>query len=81
MTDTTIPRKRGRPRSTLSDAEGTEQRRVYLRDYQLERRSKNREALNAKSRERRDRLMSENPEAVLLAERERTQRSRAKRRT
>ena len=53
MTDTTtIPRKRGRPRSTLSDAERAERPRVYLRDYGLEQRSKNREALNAKSRVR-----------------------------
>jgi len=49
MTDTTtIPRKRGRPRSTLSDAERAERIRVYQRDYGLKRRSENRDAVNAK---------------------------------
>jgi hypothetical protein len=51
-----------------------------MRDYQRERRSKNREALNAESRERRAKRMSENPEAVLEAERVAKRRSRAKRR-
>jgi hypothetical protein len=79
MTDTTVPRKRGRPR-VFTDAERAERKRAYQRDYELEHRSKNREALNAKSRERRAKRMSENPEAVLLAEREAARRSRAKRR-
>jgi hypothetical protein len=79
MTDTIIPRKRGRT-PVLSDAERAERRRVYLRDYALEQRSKNREALNAKSRERRAKRMRENPEAALEAEREAGRRYRAKRR-
>ena len=70
MTDTIIPRKCGRPR-VFTDAERAERKRAYLRAYWLEQRSKNREALNAKRRERRAKRMSENPEAVLLAERER----------
>jgi hypothetical protein len=80
MTDTTTPPgKRGRPR-VFTDAERAERLRVYQRDYGLEQRSKNREALNAKSRERRAARMSENPEAVLEAERGAKRRSRAKRR-
>jgi hypothetical protein len=79
MTDTIIPRKRGRT-PALSDAERAERRRVYLRDYALKRRSENREAMNAKSREQRAKRMSEDPEAVLLAEREAGRRRRAKRR-
>jgi hypothetical protein len=80
MTDTIIPRKRGRPQSTLSDTERAEQLRAYMRNYQRERRSKNREAVRAYAREYRIKRMSENPEAVLLTEREAARRSRAKRR-
>ena len=80
MTDTIIPRKRGRPRSTLSDAERAEQRRAYMRDYQFERRAKDREAARVYAREYRAKRMSENPEAVLEAESEARRRSRAKRR-
>jgi hypothetical protein len=76
---TTIPRKRGRPR-VFTEAERAERNRAYLRAYWLEKRSKKSEALNAKRRERRAKRMSENPEAVLLAERERGHRRRAKRR-
>jgi hypothetical protein len=63
----TPPRKRGRPRAdpALSDEERAERRRM---------------ARNTKARERRAELMEENPEAVLLAERARTQRSRVKKR-
>ena len=75
MTDTIIPRKRERPR-VFTDAERTEWRRAYQRDYQLERRSKNPEAARAYAREYRAKRMSENPEAVLLAEREAARRSR-----
>jgi hypothetical protein len=77
---TTIPRKPGRPRLPLSDAERAERRRAYLRAYGLKRRSENAEALKAYQRERRAARMRENPEAVLLAEREAARRSRAKRR-
>ena len=76
---TTIPRKRGRPR-VLTDAERAERRRVYQRAWVRTQRSKNREAVNANSRERRAKRMSENPEAVLEAEREARLRRRAKRR-
>jgi hypothetical protein len=80
MTDTTTPpRRRGRPR-VFTDAERTERRRVYQREYQLERRSKNPEAVRAYAREYRAARMRENPEAVLEAEREASRRSRAKRR-
>jgi hypothetical protein len=47
---------------------------------QRERRAKDPEASNAYQREYRAKMMSENPEAVLEAEREATRRSRAKRR-
>ena len=77
--DTAPPRKRGRPR-VFTDAERAEQRRAYMRDYQLERRSKNREAVRAYAREYRAKRMSENPQAVLEAEREGCRRYRAKRR-
>jgi hypothetical protein len=79
MTDTIIPRKRGRPR-VFTDAERAERLRVYQRDYGLKRRSENAEAVRAYARERRAKRMSENPEAVLEAEREAARRSRAKRR-
>jgi hypothetical protein len=104
MTDTTITRKGGRPR-TLSDAERAERQRAAMRKYrskdpaalnahrrerhkanpeaqtarQRERRAKDPEAARAYAREYRAKRMSENPEAVLEAEREATRRSRAKR--
>jgi hypothetical protein len=78
--DTTLPRKRGRPQLTLSDAERAERIRVYQRDYGLKRRAKDPEAARAYAREYRAKRMSENPEAVLEAEREAARRSRAKRR-
>ena len=60
MTDTTTtPRKRGRPRLTLSDAERAERIRVYQRDYGLKRRAKNAEAIRAYARERRAARMRE----------------------
>ena len=77
---TTTPRKRGRPRLTLSDAERAERIRVYQREYGLKRRAKNAEAIRAYAREYRAARMRENPEAVLEAEREASRRSRAKRR-
>ena len=77
MTDTsTPPRKRGRPRSALSDAERAERIRVYQRDYGLKLRAKNAEAIRADARERRAARMRENPEAALQAEREAAWRSR-----
>jgi hypothetical protein len=78
--DTTLPRKRGRPRLPLSDAERAERIRVYQRDYGLKRRAKNAEAIRAYAREHRAARMRENAEAVLEAEREAARRSRAKRR-
>jgi hypothetical protein len=62
MTDTTIPRKRGRPR-TLSDAERAERQRAAMRNY----RSKDPEALNARRRE----MYKANPEKVNARQRER----------
>jgi hypothetical protein len=81
MTDTpTPPRKRGRPRLPLSDAERAERKRAYQRDYGLKWRAKNAEAIRVYAREWRAARMRENAEAVLEAEREAARRSRAKRR-
>jgi hypothetical protein len=51
-----------------------------MRHYQRERRAKDPEAARAYAREYRAKRMSENPGAVLEAEREAGRRSRAKRR-